>query len=92
LQGDLEERQFAINIPTGEGDLAIAHREDFSRQLAGVDFQLHDAADMTLDSQKLAGFQMSDALLGAIVLILLGEQMLAYMASFHAPQARGPSR
>ncbi len=92
LQGNLEERQFAINIPTGEGDLSIAHREDLSRQLAGVDFQLHDAADMTLDSQKLAGFQMSDALLAAIVVILLGEQMLAYMASFHAPQARGPSR
>jgi hypothetical protein len=92
LEGNLEERRFAVNVPTGEGDLAITHREEFSRQLSGVDFQLHDAADMTLNDQKLAGLQMSDALLGAIVVILLGEQVLAYMASFHAAPVGGPRR
>jgi hypothetical protein len=92
LEGDLEERQFAVNVPTGEGDLAVTHRDELSRQLSGVNFELHDAADMTLDDQKLAGFQMSDALLGVIVVILLGEQVLAYMASFHAAPAGGPRR
>jgi hypothetical protein len=92
MQGNLEERPFGVNIAPGEGDLAITHGEELSRQLAGVDFQLHDAADMTLDDQKLAGFQMSDALLVAIVVILLGEQMLAYMASFHAAPTGGPRR
>jgi hypothetical protein len=91
-QGNLEERSFGVNVASGEGDLAITHREELSRQLAGVDFQLHDAADMTLDDQKLAGFQMSDALLVVIVVILLGEQMLAYAASFHAAPAGGPRR
>jgi Aerotolerance regulator N-terminal len=92
LQGELEKRQFAVNVPAHEGDLAITHREELSRQLAGIDFELHEAADMTLNAQQLAGFQMTDALLGAIVVILLGEQVLAYMASFHVPSARGPSR
>ncbi|HJQ82005.1 MAG TPA: BatA domain-containing protein [Lacipirellulaceae bacterium] len=92
LDRDVEERQFAVNVPTGEGDLAIMHREEFARQLSGVDFQLHDAADMTLDDQRLAGFRMSDALLGAIVVILLSEQVLAYMASFHAAPIGGPRR
>jgi hypothetical protein len=92
LEGNLEERQFAVNVPAGEGDLAITHREDFSRQLSGIDFQLHDAANMTLDDQKLAGLEMSDALLAAIVVILLGEQVLAYMASFHAAPTGGPRR
>jgi hypothetical protein len=92
LEGTLEERQLAVNVPTGEGNLEITHREELSRQLSGVDFQMHDAADMTLDDQKLAGLQMSDALLGALIVFLLGEQVLAYMASFHAAPIGGPRR
>ena len=80
-------------MPTGEGDLALDARDELTRQLAGVDYQLHDAADMTLDSQQLAGFQMGDALLGALIVMLLGEQLLAYMASYHIPPLRGaPTR
>jgi hypothetical protein len=87
-----ESQRFAVNVSTGEGDLAIVPREELARQLAGVDYVLHDAADMTLDSQQLAGFKMGDALLGAIIVMLLGEQLLAYLASFHAPPVRGPNR
>lgn len=92
LQGGVESRDFAVNVPAGEGDLAITHREDLTRQLAGVDYQVHDAADMALDDQHLAGFQMSDALFGALIAMLLAEQLLAYLASFHVAPARGPSR
>ena len=35
---------------------------------------------------------MSDALLGALIVMLLGEQLLAYMASYHVTPLRGPSR
>jgi hypothetical protein len=91
-EGNVESRQFAVNVPTGEGDLAIVSRAELAQQLAGVDFQLHDAADMTLDSHKLAGLQLSDVLLGAIIVMLLAEQVLAYLASFHVPPARGPQR
>jgi hypothetical protein len=92
LEGNLESRQIAVNVPTGEGDLAIVQPEELKRRLAGINYVLHDAADMTLDSQQLAGFQMGDALLAGIVAMLLIEQVLAYVASFHAPSARGPSR
>jgi hypothetical protein len=91
-EGNAESRQFAVNVPTGEGDLAITHRDELSRQLAGVDFELHDAADMTLDSHTLAGFQMGDALLVAVIVMLLAEQLLAYLASFHATPVRGAQR
>jgi hypothetical protein len=91
-QGDLETRAFAVNVPSSEGDLALAHRPDLAQQLAGVEFQLHDAADMALDSQQLAGFQMSDALLAALILMLLAEQLLAYLASYHAAPLGGTSR
>jgi hypothetical protein len=92
LEGNLENRRIAVNVATGEGDLAIAERNELTRQLEGVNYVLHDAADMTLDSQQLAGFQMGDALLAAVVVMLLAEQVLAYVASFHAPSARGPGR
>jgi hypothetical protein len=91
-EGSPETRQFAVNVATGEGDLAITHRDELARQLAGTDFVLHDAADMTLDTQTLAGIEMGDALLGTIVVMLLVEQLLAYTASFHASPVRGPSR
>ncbi|MEX0614087.1 MAG: hypothetical protein WD229_18350, partial [Pirellulales bacterium] len=91
-QGGVETRAFAVNVPTGEGDLALSERSDLTRQLAGVDFQMHDAADMALDAQQLAGFQMGDALLAAIIIMLVAEQLLAYLASYHVAPLRGPSR
>ena len=92
LNGPLEHRDFAVNVPTGEGDLALTPATDLTRQLAGVDYQMHDAADMALNSQQLAGFQMGDALLGALIVMLLGEQLLAYMASYHIQPLRSPTR
>jgi hypothetical protein len=91
-QGGTENRAFAVNVPPNEGDLGLVERSDLAQQLAGVDFQLHDAADMALDSQQLAGFHMSDALLAALVAVLLAEQFLAYRASYHATPLRGTGR
>jgi hypothetical protein len=91
-EGSTENRQLAVNVPNGEGDLAVAHRDELVRQLAGASFELHDAKDMTLDSHTLAGIQMGDALLGAIIVMLLAEQVLAYIASFHATPVGGAPR
>jgi hypothetical protein len=83
-QGGAERRDYAFNVAAeGEGDLELVGREELVRQLAGVNFQLHDAADMSVDDEHLAGFQMGDTLLGALVVLLLGEQLLAYSASYH---------
>ncbi len=92
LNGTLERRDFAVNVPDGEGDLAITPSSDLTRQLAGIDYQMHDAADMALDSQQLAGFQMGDALLGSLIVLLLVEQLLAYLASYHIQSLRGGNR
>jgi hypothetical protein len=92
LQGGLESRDFAVNVPVGEGDLALSSPADLDRQLAGIDFQLHQASEMALDSQQLAGFEMSDALFAAIVAMLIAEQLFAYMASYHVAPLRGASR
>jgi hypothetical protein len=92
LATEIERRFFAVNVPAGEGDLAVTHREDLTRQLAGVNFQLHDAADMALGNQQLAGFQMGDALLATIVIMLVTEQLLAYFASYHVSPSRGANQ
>jgi hypothetical protein len=92
LGGELETRDFAVNVAPGEGDLAIEPVTELTRQLAGVDFQMHDAADMSLDSRQLAGFQMSDALLVTLIGLFIGEQLFAYMASYHVPPLRGGAR
>jgi hypothetical protein len=60
--------------------------------LAGIDYQMHDAKDMALNAQQLAGFQMGDALLVALIAILLLEQLLAYLASYHVRPARSTTR
>ena len=92
MQGDLENRDFAVNVVPSEGDLAVVSSAELTRQLAGAEFTLHDAADMALGSEQLAGFRMSDALLGLLVIALIAEQLFAYMASFHATPMRGGSR
>jgi hypothetical protein len=90
--GNLETRAFAVNVPTGEGDLALAERPDLARELAGLEFQVHEATDLVLDAQQLAGFHMSDALLAVLIIVLLTEQALAYLASYHVTPLRGTSR
>jgi hypothetical protein len=83
-EGGIERRDLAFNVVAqGEGDLTLVRRDDITRRLAGVQFELHDAADLVVNGQHLAGFQMGDMLLGTMVVLLLAEQLLAYAASFH---------
>ncbi|HVT29950.1 MAG TPA: BatA domain-containing protein [Lacipirellulaceae bacterium] len=90
--GPIEHRMFAVNVPNGEGDLAISAKPSIAKQLAGVDYQTHDANDMLLSAHQMAGFQMTDALLVALIVMLLIEQLLAYMASYHIAPLRGGQR
>jgi hypothetical protein len=92
VNGAAERRMFAVNVAAGEGDLALTPNADVSRQLAGVEYEMHDAREMALNSQQLAGFQMSDALLAALIIMLLVEQLLAYMASYHIRPLRSANR
>ena len=90
--GNPERRAYAFNVPVGEGDLQIVPRSDITQQLAGVNYQFHDASEMTLDEQQLAGLQMSDALLVVLIVLLLVEQLLAYFFSYHIQPSRGQQR
>ncbi len=91
-EGPPERRAFAFNVPVGEGDLHIVARDELVRQLGGANVEMHDAADMSISQQQLAGLQLGDALLATLIAMLLLEQVLAYIASFHAPVVQGGKR
>src|SRR5262249_35473481 len=70
-EGETQSRAYAFNVPVGEGDLHVVSRDELDHQLAGVNYQLHDAADMTIDEQQLAGIQLGDALLATLLVVLV---------------------
>jgi hypothetical protein len=81
--GGVEKRLFGVNVPAGEGDLAIADRETIDKRLAGNRYEFQYFDELSGPDQMLAGFHLRDALLGVLVIILLVEQLLALKTSYH---------
>lgn len=71
------------NVPAEEGMLERISHEELRRQMTGADLQIRTARNLasSLNSQETA---QSGLLLAVLVAILLGEQALAYSASYHA--------
>ena len=82
--GTQQVRNFAHNVPASEGDLAKVAPSEFSESLRGVKVEVQSAASVSSAAQQNQGSQ-STLLLCLLGLLMLGEQMLAYSASFHAP-------
>jgi hypothetical protein len=83
-EGNVQRRDFAFNVVAeGEGDLAITRRDALATQFAGLHVQMHDASDMTVNDDQLAGVQLSETFFGVLIVLLLAEQGLAYSASYH---------
>jgi hypothetical protein len=86
-----ETRRFAVNVDADEGDLATLDRDHLAARLPGVRYEYRPAADFQVAAREFAGSNMSDWLLYALLGILVGEQLLAYSASYH-PRAREGAR
>ncbi|MBX7166468.1 MAG: BatA domain-containing protein [Pirellulales bacterium] len=82
--GETEVRRFALNVAPEEGDLALLDGTQLAGRLSGLTYNWRLADDFALASPEEAGLQLSDALLGLLILLLVGEQALAYAASYHA--------
>jgi hypothetical protein len=81
--GQEEQRLFAINVPSEEGDLRMATETDLVSRLEGVRFRYHVAGDFADQAPAIAGFQLADSLLYVLIAILVLEQLLAYLLSYH---------
>lgn len=85
----LEVRRVALNVDPDEGDLARAPMG----QLAGnsqAKFRYHGAGEIEFQLAGTSSSNWSQYILYALVALLLGEQLLAYSASYHP--ARGATR
>ncbi|WP_164102813.1 BatA domain-containing protein [Candidatus Laterigemmans baculatus] len=85
LNGDAEVRPYASAVRSGEGDLSRADRGDIRRDVQPAVVTFYDA-DEVIASEETSGNSLTALLLFcALGLLLGGEQILAYLASYHPP-------
>ena len=68
--------------------MALSTKKDLANALTGTNVELFAADDLTLGNDEEGGFAWSQFLMYALIAILICEQILAYLGSYHAKQAR----
>jgi hypothetical protein len=86
-KGDVEVRRWAFNVDPNEGDLTQTPSADLLARLDPVKVNYHAADSYQQDEVASTGYNLSMLLLGGLVVLLIGEQLLAYSASYHVPGA-----
>ncbi len=81
----------AFNVDPAEGELKTLSSEQLTAQLPDVAYEYHRAADLYFDAKEMQGFNLSETVLYVLVFLLIGEQLLAYSASYHPARVRGAS-
>ena len=71
------------HVDADEGRLERIGRERLDRALVGVPFRYERADSLQPDTTTLAGVPLAGPLLLALAALLVGEQLLAYSASYH---------
>jgi hypothetical protein len=88
LDGTEQERIVAVNVDPAEGRLERIGRERLERTLQGVAHRYESAASLQPDSGALAGVSLVNPLLYLILAVLLAEQVVSFLASYHMPARR----
>ena len=86
--GAQEVRRYAFNVEAEEGDLKTLGGPELAERLAGVEYQYQQAAMFEYTAEELAGYNVSEPLLYLLVVLLVGEQVLAWSAGYHPPSRR----
>lgn len=82
-EGTADVKRFAVNVEPAEGDLALVESKDLLMKLDPVKAEFRFAEEFEYDFLGPAGNERSMFLMGLLVALLLGEQALAYFASYH---------
>jgi len=90
--GSREVRRYAFNVEAEEGDLKRLGGAELAERLQGVDYRYQQAAGFEYTAEELAGYRLAEPLLYLLVLLLVGEQVLAWSASYHARPRRAPAK
>jgi hypothetical protein len=80
-------RRWSLNVDTRESDLDIVPTEELAEALQGISIEIHEPEELSYAIAGPSGFPWSQLLLVGLVCLLVGEQALAYSASYHP--ARG---
>ena len=87
--GAFDVRRFALNVDPQEGDLRLVTPEQLDSSIAATQAEVYLADELALADQDADGFPWSQLLLFGLTAVLVGEQFLAFSASYHAkPGAR----
>ena len=76
-------RHWAVNVDPAEGDLATIDGPGLAARLEGVDYRYQQAAVYESPTDGPGGQNLAQPLLYALVLLLIGEQLLAWRTSYH---------
>jgi hypothetical protein len=79
----------AYNVDASEGDLATVTAERLTASLPKLNPRYLKASDLFFDATELQGSNLSQNVLFVLILLLLGEQLLAYSASYHPARRQG---
>lgn len=85
----IEVRRLAFNVDADEGNLTTIGSEELRSKLEGIAYEYRQADEFRLDVQELAGTNLSLWMIYMLVALLVGEQALAYSASYHPATGRG---
>lgn len=88
--GERDVTRWAFNVDPSEGDLETLTRRALVEKLAGIEIGVIDFDEVDPNPQHDVQAQMSRWLLILLSILLLGEQWLAFAASFHS--SRGGAR
>jgi hypothetical protein len=84
----VEVRRLAFNVEADEGNLTTVGAEELRGKLQGVAYDYRQADEFRVAVQDLAGTNLSQWMICLLVALLVGEQTLAYSASYHPTGGR----
>jgi hypothetical protein len=91
IDNSQEIRRYAMNVDPTEGDLAIVTGEQLAPRLEGVKYRYDQAAVFQAATSDETGSNLGEVILYGLILLLIGEQILAYSASYHPARATAAS-
>ncbi|QDV24347.1 BatA domain-containing protein [Aureliella helgolandensis] len=92
VQGTPIVQNVAHNVAAAEGNLQRVSRSELETKFSGIAFDFRTADAVSGAGITLQEASQSTLLLALLSLLLLGEQWLAYSASYHAPRTTGRAR
>lgn len=82
-KGEIDVRRWAFNVEPEEGDLTRVTATDLLAKLDPIKVAYHEAEQFEQDESSASGYNLSHIVMGLLVCLLVGEQLLAYSASYH---------